>query len=249
MLYFIDFEASQFTQEIISIGCVCETEHSFYSLVHTNHKIGNFIQELTGITQTEINLAPTPDEVFLHFFNWLQETNPTGDKLQFICYGNLDTVFASHTLKNIQHSYLAQAALSLIALHTLDYSVLVKNYFGLNKNIALVKVAQYLQPEKNILQTHNALDDAVMLKQVYDCIQQGFTVDDGILSDYKTHIECYDQDRKLIEVFSTLQAAVHWLITEMHMPKGTKSKRVLNAIKNASQKDKTYCNLYWKIFE
>ena len=85
MLYFIDFEASQFTQEIISIGCVCETEQTFYSLVHTRHKIGNFIQELTGITQAEVNSAPTPDEVFLQFFKWLEETNPIGDKLQFIC--------------------------------------------------------------------------------------------------------------------------------------------------------------------
>lgn len=249
MLYFIDFEASQFTQEIISIGCICETEQTFYSLVHTHHKIGNFIQELTGITQSEINSAPTPDEVFLNFFNWLQETNPVGDKLQFICYGNLDTVFASHTLKNIQHSYLAQAALSLIALHTVDYSASVKNYFGLNKHIALVKVAQYLQPDKEIIQTHNALDDAVMLKQVYDCIQQGFTVDELMLTDYKTHIECYDQEHVLKEMFSTLPAAINWLITEMRMPQGTKHKRVANAIKNASQKEKTYCGFYWKIFE
>lgn len=249
MLYFIDFEASQFTQEIISIGCVCETEQTFYSLVHTRHKIGNFIQELTGITQAEINSAPTPDEVFLQFFKWLEETNPIGDKLQFICYGNLDTVFASHTLKNIQSSYLAQAALSLIALHTVDYSVSVKNYFGLNKHIALVKVAQYLQPDKEILQTHNALDDAIMLKQVYDCIQQGLTVDELMLNDYKTHIECYDKDHNYKETFSTLPAAVNWLITEMRMPSGTKSKRVINAIKNASQKDKLYCGFYWKIFE
>jgi inhibitor of KinA sporulation pathway (predicted exonuclease) len=249
MLYFIDFEASQFTQEIISIGCVTENNQTFYSLVHTRHKIGNFIQELTGIKQEEINNAPTPDEVFLKFFEWLQLTNPTGQKLQFICYGNLDTVFAEHTLKNIQKFYLAQAALSLIALHTIDYSVSVKNYFGLNKHIGLAKVAQFLQPETIIIQTHNALDDAIMLKQVYECIQQGFTVDEIMLNDYKTHIECYDKEHQLKEVFSSLPSAVNWLMNEMRMPSVTKNKRVADAIKNASAKEKLYCNFYWKIFE
>jgi hypothetical protein len=45
MNFFIDFEATQFTQEIISIGCVAENGKSFYSEVNCKGKItqGNLL--------------------------------------------------------------------------------------------------------------------------------------------------------------------------------------------------------------
>ena len=38
MKYFLDFEATQFSHRIISIGAVCENGHSFYSLVKPESK-------------------------------------------------------------------------------------------------------------------------------------------------------------------------------------------------------------------
>lgn len=51
MKYFIDFEATQFSQEIISIGCIREDGQTFYALVAPKKgKITPFITNLTGIT-------------------------------------------------------------------------------------------------------------------------------------------------------------------------------------------------------
>ena len=50
MNYFIDFEATQFSNEIISIGCVSETDAKFSSMVYTDKKITSFITKLIGIT-------------------------------------------------------------------------------------------------------------------------------------------------------------------------------------------------------
>ena len=56
MKYFIDFEATQFSGDIISVGCVDETGRRFYSLVKP-HKLGlmtGFITDLTGITDEQV---------------------------------------------------------------------------------------------------------------------------------------------------------------------------------------------------
>ena len=55
MNFFIDFEATQFTQEIISIGCVAENGKSFYSEVNCKGKITPFITNLTGLTPEQIS--------------------------------------------------------------------------------------------------------------------------------------------------------------------------------------------------
>ena len=56
MKYFIDFEASQFAEEIISVGCVDELGRSFYSLVRPRRpqKVTGFITNLTGITRDDV---------------------------------------------------------------------------------------------------------------------------------------------------------------------------------------------------
>ena len=71
MKYFIDFEAQQYTNEIIEIGCVREDGCQFHSLVHPGEKhkkLSGFVKKLTGITQEELNNAPSVDEVFTRFF-------------------------------------------------------------------------------------------------------------------------------------------------------------------------------------
>ena len=66
MKYFIDFEAMQFSNEIISVGCVSENGEKFYSLVQPKKakKITDFITTLTGITYEDLDCAPSADKVF-----------------------------------------------------------------------------------------------------------------------------------------------------------------------------------------
>jgi DNA polymerase III epsilon subunit-like protein len=246
MDFFLDFEASQFTQEIISIGCVSETDEQFYSLVNTKHRIGTFVKGLTGLTQEEIKNAPTPDVVFYNFFLWLYKT-ADGGKVNFICYGNNDTNFAIKTLQNVKDAFFAQCALSVISTNTIDYADYVKTYFGLSQNIGLLKIAQFFSPDKELVQTHNALDDALMLKFVYDNIQNGLDIQDDAVLDYMTKIERYTSTGELLETYFGLGKAVDWVMEFQGMPKDAKKKKVANHIKLAAEEDTGYCGFKWKI--
>lgn len=169
MRYFIDFEATQFTNEIISIGCVKETGETFYSLVKVDrNKMTNFITNLTGITKEDIEEAPTADEVFDKFYDWVIADN---EKAIFYCYGNGDLAFI---LKNLNNSgtLKSQMILSLLRSNLIDYAKRVVNHFGLIKSIALKKVVAYYRGVEEVEQNHNSLEDALFLKEVYDHISK-----------------------------------------------------------------------------
>ena len=91
MNYFIDFEANQFSNEIISIGCVRENGDQFYSLINPKKRITEFITNLTGITNELLQKAENSEEVFQKFFEWCNEY--PNDIPTFYCYGNSDTSF------------------------------------------------------------------------------------------------------------------------------------------------------------
>lgn len=167
MKYFIDLEATQFSNEIISIGCVREDGETFYSLVNVSkNKMTNFITELTGITKEDVSTAPSSDEVFTKFYDWLV---PDESKVQFFCYGNADLGFIRRNL-NKATTVKAQMALSVLALHLVDYSKCVERHFGLIKSISLKKVLAYYRQVAEVEQNHNALEDALFLKEIYDRI-------------------------------------------------------------------------------
>lgn len=167
MKYFIDLEATQFSNEIISIGCVREDGETFYSLVNVaKNKMTNFITELTGITKEDVSEAPSSDEVFTKFYDWLV---PDESKVQFFCYGNADLGFIRKNL-NKATTVKAQMALSVLALHLVDYSKCVERHFGLIKSISLKKVLAYYRQVAEVEQSHNALEDALFLKEIYDRI-------------------------------------------------------------------------------
>lgn len=169
MKYFIDLEATQFSNEIISIGCVREDGETFYSLVNVaKNKMTNFITELTGITKEDVSTAPSSDEVFTKFYDWLI---PDESKVQFFCYGNADLGFIRKNL-NKATTVKAQMALSVLALHLIDYSKCVERHFGLIKSIGLKKVIAYYRQVEEVEQNHNALEDALFLKEIYDRINE-----------------------------------------------------------------------------
>ena len=64
MKHYIDFEASEALQKIISVGCIREDGEEFYSLVYTDDPITQRIEEITGISQEDINDARSAEEVF-----------------------------------------------------------------------------------------------------------------------------------------------------------------------------------------
>lgn len=169
MKYYIDFEATQYSNEIISIGCIDETGREFYSLVSANYKkVTGFITRLTGITKQDIKSAPSSNEVFTNFYHWVMAGG--GSNNIFYCYGDGDIEFINSTLKRTT-AITAIACLNLLAKNLYDYSKEVKEHYKLVKNIKIVKLIQHYRGGEEIIQNHNSLEDAMFLKEVYDNIQ------------------------------------------------------------------------------
>ena len=140
MHYFIDFEATQYSMEIISVGCVDENGRSFSSLIrpHTINKMSDFITELTGITKEQLEEAPTADEVFAEFMDWLDDS----ECAKFYCYGDCDRLFVYRTLRYVE-SFRAQCALGLILSKLTDVSLLAKRYFRIDNTLSLKQAVAY----------------------------------------------------------------------------------------------------------
>jgi DNA polymerase III epsilon subunit-like protein len=79
MRFYIDLEATRFSNRIISIGVVAENGKSYYSLVKPagKVKVDKFITALTGITNEMVAAAPTADEVFNQVFDFIELNNNT----------------------------------------------------------------------------------------------------------------------------------------------------------------------------
>jgi inhibitor of KinA sporulation pathway (predicted exonuclease) len=270
MKYFIDFEATQFSNEIISIGCSREDGKEFYSLVKPEkRKLTKFITNLTGITQEMVDEAPTADEVFSQFFDYLE-----GDsELNFYCYGNTDIDFIKKTLENTT-DFKATAALSMIGMNLKDYSKSVKLHFGLHRNIGLVKVLAYYRGVDEIHQDHNALEDAKYLREVFLNIENEEFVEGDPFPEYKApqvqnppkkgktnndYSVCMADvlriERKkagiIEESYETIEEAIAWCLKEMPEQSRTEAaqypNRISNKIKKAFKKNSKYMNYKWNI--
>lgn len=165
MKFFIDFEALQYSEQIISIGCSSEEGNTFQTYVKPpkGEKVSKFITELTGITNETLVDAPTADEAFNLFFDFIIN-NSVGGRPEYFCYGDSDKSFLNKTIKKMSDP---RAITFVIALEKelVDYSNSVKKYFNTKNNIALRKVYILLK-EEDTIQKHNALEDAQMLQEV-----------------------------------------------------------------------------------
>lgn len=260
MKYFIDFEATQYSNEIISIGCVDKNGREFYSLVqpHKMEKLTDFITELTGITVQDLESAPTVNEAFSNFYNWLDKSK----KVKFFVYGDGDKTFVKNTLKYATDFY-AQCALGLIRSNLINFSKEVDSHFLINRDISLIKIVEYYRGEK-IYQKHNALDDAHYLKEIYENMRND-VVNECPFPDYQIDTTAKKEKKKEINpkyiykveavrgnismTFPSYKKAADWVM-QVLIPKNsvitdkTKS-RVCNNIKNAIEHDTLYCGFKW----
>ena len=259
MKYFIDFEATQYTNEIISIGCVRENGDEFYSLVNPNKKITPFITELTGITNEMLLDAPSPEQVFNQFFDWCAEYED--DLPVFYCYGNSDINFVKKNFNNSK-SFRAKSILGYIYSGLYDYEPIVKKHFGLIQSVSLIKVTNYYN-NSEIIQTHNALSDAKMLMFVYEQLQQHSANEDkNAFPEYQQKQNNQPADDwnkytvyrfkrgKVVQTFNSLGDAVDWVYDRLpnnDTKKGVVKANLAKKIKNASNTDKKYITYKWKV--
>ena len=137
MKFYLDFEATRFSNRIISIGCVAENGKTFYTLVKPGKKkkVDKFITELTGITNEMLEGAPSADQAFAQLADWFEE-NSSGIAPEFYCYGDSDAVFIQHTLADMEDTKACLCAMA-IAGNLIDYAGIVKKFFVSPNDMAL----------------------------------------------------------------------------------------------------------------
>lgn len=258
MKYFIDFEATQYTGEIISVGCVDENGREFYTLVQPRKikKLTKFITELTGITAEDLQNAPTADQAFSVFYEWLDDPQ----QAEFYCYGYSDKEFVRHTQKNAT-SLPAQRGLDLIRKNLVDFAQTVKAHFLISKDIALIKIVEYYRKEP-VKQLHNALEDAHLLKEVYDNLKNEVITECPFPDYQKANTAKMEQKGAekaasqigavkgdITMVFPSYKKAAEWVMKAL-IPKSTivsnKTKsRVSNRIRRSIERDELYFGFKW----
>jgi DNA polymerase III epsilon subunit-like protein len=172
MKFCIDFEATRFSNRIISIGCVAENGNAFYSLVKPGgrKKVDKFITELTGIDNAMLTNAPDADEAFNLLNNFIEENNDNAPP-EFYCYGDADIAFIQNTVKFMEDTRACICAMA-IAGNLINYAPKVKQFFAAPSDIALRKVYMLIQSQDELVQNHDALEDARMLQ----CVLENLTV-------------------------------------------------------------------------
>ena len=171
MKFYLDFEATRFSNRIISIGCVAENGKTFYTLVKPGkkRKVDNFITELTGITNEMLAEAPSADQAFAQLADWFEE-NSSGIAPEFYCYGDSDAVFIQHTLADMEDTKACLCAMA-IGGNLIDYAGVVKKFFVAPSDLALRKVYMLIQAKQELVQKHDALEDALMLQCVVENLE------------------------------------------------------------------------------
>lgn len=254
MKYFVDFEATQFEQEIISVGCVSEFGDEFYSLVRPKHikRVTGFITELTGISVAELKKAPDADAVFSDMYDQIEKD----EKAEFYCYGNCDTHFIKCTLKYV-NSFKAQCMLGLMYSSMTDVSHEFSEKFGTDQTISLYKLADRYGALSD--RNHNALNDARILHHVYECFVEDDS-DECPFPEYITRPKQKDDDQPVpahafapnarlaanrggdVHFFTSYGKAADWIMAEV-MPKGVNvtgmtksniSNRIVQAVSSGS---------------
>ncbi len=249
MKYYIDFEATETRHEIISIGCISEDDREFYSLVHSDDPVTPKIEELTGITQEDVDNAPSSTEVFSELFDWCDEDS---NFPEFICYGTSDAAFVSNNL-DLATTFKEAGMLSFLYQNMYDCSDEIKAFFYVNKTISLEKLAKHFD---NSLadQNHNALDDAKLLKLVYENMKTGSRnpadfreyLDSNVYPDMVRKV-LRMKNGEIVEEYANIKEAVSWIGKQ---PNNKGAKYISNAeekIKYASKNSSKYFDYYWRI--
>lgn len=271
MKYYLDFEATQYSRKIISIGCVDETGRIFYSLVRPRSKkvITPFITKLTGLTWELLENAPTIDEAFSAFYDWVDCLHDA----HFYVYGNEDKNF----LRNSQSEMSDTKALTLASIienNLIDSANFVKQKF--HDNLALVTILAYYRNCPIISQAHNSLEDAKWLMELCDYMandtkEYTFLETNDIKQRFpKPKVEYFDkkkipeEDRIHLFVyrkigkrvaekpcmeFTSFEQAVKFICKDRarrNRPQESK-KIVLQSIHRAIEEDNAYYHFKWKL--
>ena len=256
MNFYIDFEATQPEQEIISVGVVAENGNTFYALIKPQFSsISQFVTELTGLDNQKLQAGEDFTTAMDSLYNWCGLQVKGAHNWNFWSYSDADKIFLQHTLRNANTEKSILMTSFLIA-NLKDYSKEVKKYF--HCPVSLIKAFNYIQHMEQT-QNHNALEDAKMLAEVYNKIvgQQPLSSNPFANCIEKTaytfpsgRFFCRTTGKKAKEIeFPCVEDAIEWLI-EKHIKiedrDAVHRDRIAIKIMKAIKKHNTYMGYKWR---
>lgn len=168
MDFYLDFEATRFSNRIISIGCSAGNGNTFSTLVKPpkGDKVDKFITELTGITNEMLADAPSADEAFSSLFDFILE-NGNEKQPKYYVYGNCDIDFLKSTVKHMKDMKGCMCIQAIIG-GLIDYAPTVRKFFSASGDLSLRKVYMLIKSYNEMEQKHDALEDALMLQTIVE---------------------------------------------------------------------------------
>lgn len=259
MNIYFDFEATQFSERVISIGATCEYGEFGCLVSSFAKKITPYITKLTGITKEMVQGAPTAEEAFSDLRDWLNEIS-NDEPMSYHCYGNADKYFLYNTAKNITNEEIATFIRSL-ADSLLDDSIIVNHYLGVDA-IGVHKALQHFDATIPP-QDHDPVNDAIILSKLMNYMENNYSIDQALYLLTKPVIE--KKNKKKIEkrsfnivvthttdsnaktrVFYSYNDATQWMYNKMKKKcPDVKVKTILNHIIKATDENTPYANWLW----
>ena len=255
MNFYIDFEATQPEQEIISIGVYSDNEESFYALVKPQFsKISKYITNMTGITNEMVEDRYDLDTAFNDLYVWCANQESNLNEWHFYSYGEGDVDFIKHSMCNIQTQRPLIIASIMIATMQ-DFSKEVTKYF--RGTTSLIKAFNYLKSLEN-KQKHNALEDAKMLADIFVKITDKEPLSENpfverAICNYtfpSGRFFCKGKGKNEKErEFGCIQEAIEWLINT-NIAKDSRDAvrrdRMATKIMKSIRKNEYYMNYKWR---
>lgn len=174
-LVFFDMEATEIRHQAISFGMVglkkksgkslgeLEEAFSYHTYLKTEDNIGEFVENLTGITPELIEKeGKTFSEALVEILNILR---PFSKKV-YLSYSDSDMMILAHTIHkkiNVEDNFFRMISNSYLDLQNY-YSKRILSEKG--KTLSLFKLASLLQVEEED-RKHDALSDSILLKNVF----------------------------------------------------------------------------------
>lgn len=266
MNIYLDFEATQFAENVIAIGASC-IYGSFDCLVKTpkNDKITNFITELTGITKEMSKNALSTEEAFYDFYLWICEMGKCENHqtpIFFHTYGKTDKIFVKNAIKHIENPYLIEFVKNL-SESLIDDSTEVCRFFHI-KAIGVHKAIKYFFP--NIAnQDHDPLNDAILLQKLMEQISISAELTKcpfSIITKEKKSTEvkknkklsivlrstCPATRKRKILSFDSAEEAIDWAIAKIQSTCPNASiQNIKSRVKKAITKQGNYVGYQWRV--
>ena len=174
-IVFIDFEATQFSQEMIAIGATLALLNKDYSIkklkepfkiyIKPRNKVGKFVENLTGITDAKLI------EEGVMFYDAMSALKKYVGifytKSSFFVYGNGDfNILGATKAYNMNYP---KELVNTLQKNMVDFSAIIEKYVKSdnNTNLSLVNLCKKFNIELHE-PAHDPVADAVNLAHLYD---------------------------------------------------------------------------------